>query len=152
MGRSYKKWARAGWLAGWVVVAGGCAGSAGPTAAPTGPTTPARPVPPLSQSPADQRYVLDPALKRVLQVVRVRLTNAPSGYLKIQVNVQNKTQAPQWFSYRIEWFDQDGARLPLDGKEFTPWMLLAGETSLIAATSPAPAAVDFGIEFVPYGK
>jgi uncharacterized protein YcfL len=137
-------------MAGWVAVAVGCAAPAGPS----GPTAPARPAPrpPPSPSAADQRYLLAPELERILQVEKVHLTNSPGGFLKIQVNVMNKTQAPQWFAYRIDWFDQDGARLPLADKEFTPWMLLAGEKSLIAATAPAPSAVDFEIAFVPYGK
>ena len=85
-------------------------------------------------------------------MVSVRLINPPGASLKIQVNVENKTQTSQWFRYRIEWFDHDGAPLPLDDKEFTPWMLRAGEMSSIVATAPAPAAVDFGIAFVPGGK
>jgi hypothetical protein len=92
--------------------------------------------------------VLAPGLERVLQVVSVALTNPPDAYLKIQVNVQNKTDVSQWFRYRIEWFDKDGAPLPLAG-EFTRWMLLPHEMSSIAATSPAAAALDFEIAFVP---
>jgi uncharacterized protein YcfL len=127
-----------------VALAGGCAAPVGTT----GPATPGPP-PPQGQSAADQRFVLAPELERVLQVVRVPLTNPPGGFLKIQANVRNRTQASQWFHYRIEWFDKDGARLPLGGEGFTPWMLLPGEKSSIAATAPAPAAVDFGIAFVP---
>jgi hypothetical protein len=150
MGRSYKKWARPALMAGWIALAGGCAAPAG-TAGTAGAATPAPPPPP-PQSAADQRFVLAPELERVLQVVSVGLTNPPGGFLKIQVNVQNRTQAPQWFRYGLEWFDKDGAQLPLAGGEFTPWMLLPGEMSSIAATAPAPTAVDFGIAFVPYGK
>jgi uncharacterized protein YcfL len=73
----------------------------------------------------------------------------PSGrFLNIQVNVQNLTDAPQQFSYRIEWFDSDGERLPVAGGEF-PWMLRPREVLPIAATAPTPAAADFGIAFLP---
>ena len=144
MGLSYNKWARPVLMAGWVLWAVGCA-------APAGPATSAPPAPPPPQRPSapDPRFVLAPGLERVLQVVSVGLTNPPGAFLKIQVNVQNRTQSPLRFRYRIEWFDKDGAPLPLDGGVFIPWMLLPRESSSIAATAPAPAAVDFGIAFVP---
>jgi hypothetical protein len=151
MGRSYKKWARPALMAGWIALAGGCAAPTGP-AGKTSPATLAPapvPAPPPRQSAADQRFVLAPELERVLQVVSVRLTNPPGAYLKIQVNVQNKTDAPQRFRYRIEWFDRDGAKLPLAGGEFMPWMLLPREMSSIAVTAPSPAAADFEIALVP---
>ena len=80
------------------------------------------------------------------------LANPSGAYLKIQVNVQNMTAAPQQFLYRIDWFDRDGGRLPLGADNFMPWMLLPGEVSSIAATAPVPIAVDFGIAFVPNVK
>jgi uncharacterized protein YcfL len=77
------------------------------------------------------------------------LVNPPGAYLKIQLNVQNMTDAPQQFSYRIVWFDKDGERLPLGADNFIQWMLLPREVSSIAATSPSPTAADFGIAFIP---
>ena len=82
----------------------------------------------------------------------MRLNRPPGAYLKIQVTVQNMTATPQQFSYRIEWFDQDGAGLPLVGEEFIPWMLLPHEVASLAATAPMPMAADFGIAFVPTVK
>jgi len=127
-----------------MALTGGCAAPAGPAA----PATPAPPPPPL-QSAADQRFVLAPELERVIQVVSVRLIHPQGAFLKIQVNVQNKTEAPLRFRYRIEWFNQDGVRLPQAGGEFFPWMLLPHEMSSIAVTAPAQAAADFGIAFAP---
>jgi uncharacterized protein YcfL len=108
--------------------------------------------PPQSLSSADQRFVLAPELEGVLQVVKVGLTHPPGTFLKIQINVQNKTDAPARFRYRIEWFDKDGALLPLAGEKFMPWMLLPRETSSIAATALASSAEDFEIAFVPDAK
>jgi hypothetical protein len=137
-------------MAGWMAWAGGCASPPG-TTVPARAASPASPAPP-TQTDEDKRFILAPELERVLKVVSVRLIHPPGTSLKIQVNVKNQTQTSQWFRYRIEWFDHDGAPLPLDDKEFTPWMLMAGEMSSIVATAPAPAAVDFGIAFVPGGK
>jgi len=153
MGRSFKSWARTALAAGWVVLAGGCAAPAIPSrsAPSTPPARPLLPTPPPPQSPAaaDQRFIIAPELERVIRVVSVSLTNPPGAYLKIQVNLQNMTGTLQKFSYRLEWFDKDGARLPVDEGEFSPWTLAPHEESSIAATAPAPAAADFGIAFVP---
>ncbi len=144
MGPLSDKWARLALLAGWVVLAGGCA-------SPPGAPAPSAPAPPPPQRPADsdKRFVIAPELARVLHVVSVSMAGPPGSRLKIQVNLQNMTDARQRFRYRIEWFDGDGARLAPAGGGFIPWMLMPGEVSSIAATAPAPAAADFGIAFVP---
>jgi hypothetical protein len=94
-------------------------------------------------------FIIAPELQSIIRVKGVGLAHPPDAYLKIQVNVENLTAAPQQFRYRIEWFDQDGARVPVDGEGFSPWTLRPHEVSSIAATAPAPAAADFGIAFVP---
>jgi uncharacterized protein YcfL len=108
-------------------------------------TPPAAPGP----SAADQRFVVAPELELIIHVVSVRLMHPPGEFLKIQINVRNKTEAPQRFRYRIEWFDADGLPLPLPEGELRPWMLLPREMSSIAVTAPGHAAVDFEIAFVP---
>ena len=153
MGRLYKRWARTALISGWVVLAGGCA-TPTPKASPAAPAQPAAQpaVQPPSQRESvspDTRYIIVPSLEHALHVVSVSLINRPGAFLKIQVNVQNLTEAPQRFRYRIDWFNQDGARLPLAGPEYISWMLLPREASSIAATAPAPAAADFEIAFVP---
>jgi len=126
-------------------------GCAGPSAR-SGLSPAERPQPPRQaparQPAADKRFIIAPELSKILHVVSVLLNNAPGAYLKIQVTLENMTEAPQTFRYRLEWFDQDGVRLPLAGQEFIPWMLLPHEVSSIAATAPSPAAADFGIAFV----
>jgi len=113
-------------------------------------TPPTSVPPPISnQSSADRRFVLSPELEPVIRVLSVRLIHPPRDFLKIQVNVQNKTDVPRRFRYRIEWFDADGERLPLPGGELRSWTLLPHEMSSIAVTAPAHAAADFEIAFVP---
>ena len=140
-------------MAGGVVLGGGCAApsSSAPnpaTPAPAAPVIPAQPAP-QSQVSDESRFIIVPALQKVLRIASVTLTNAPGALLKFQINVQNLTDAPQRFSYRIEWFDKDGAPLPMASGQFTPWMLMPREVSSIVATAPTPTAADFGIAFVP---
>jgi hypothetical protein len=171
MGQSYKKWTRWTLLAAWVVLAGGCAAPAHTvgTASPTKPPTqhqsdpdkqfisgaavgPGASITPQRPSVGDKRFVIAPELLGVLHVVRVLLDNPPGTYLKIEVTVQNMSDARQQFSYRIDWFGKDGERLPLGAGDSIPWMLLPREVSSIAATAPSPMAADFGIAFVPTTK
>jgi hypothetical protein len=132
-------------IAGLAAVAGGCAAPANSakTTAPPARTPARRP------AASDKRFVIASQLHGILHVVSVLSSHQADGYLAIQVNVQNLTDAAQRFNYRIEWFDKEGALLPLASQGSIPWMLLARETSSVVATAPTPMAEDFGIAFVP---
>jgi uncharacterized protein YcfL len=108
---------------------------------------PAHPVA-QSRTVTDKRVVIDPALERVIHIVGISSTPGSGGYLKIQLNVQNMTDSPRQFSYRIDWFDRDGLDLPLAASALMPWTLLSHETSFLAATAPTPAAKDFRVTFL----
>ena len=105
--------------------------------------------PPPRQTIMDKRVVIDPVLDHVIHIVGIKSTTGPEGYLKIQLDIQNLTDAPRQFSYRFDWFDQDGLDLPMAASPPIPWMLLSHETSFLAATAPTPAAKDFRVTFLP---
>ncbi|HUD48449.1 MAG TPA: YcfL family protein [Candidatus Baltobacteraceae bacterium] len=137
-------------LWGAIVLAAGCASTA-PASQPIQTPQPAAPARAAAAQPAsasDPRVIIDTALDRTLRVLKVIAATGRNGLLKIQVDVQNITDSPKWFSYRIDWFDQDGALLPMASGDSLPWMLLAGETSSIVATAPAVTAKDFGVAFL----
>lgn len=112
-----------------------------------GPEQPEPPqvVIPQYQPVKDKRIVIDPSLDSIVHVVKVTSTNGSSGYLKIQVNVQNQTDAVQKFDYRIDWVDSDGADLPMAASAPLTWTLLAHETSFLGATAPTPSARNFRV-------
>jgi uncharacterized protein YcfL len=120
----------------------------------TGYPQPETPVVLVAQPRAitDKRVVIDPALNQTIQLVGIKSTTGPEGFLKIQVNIQNLTGSPKHISYRIDWFDRDGMELPMAASESLPWMLLSHETSFLAATSPTPTAKDFRVTFVGPGS
>lgn len=105
-----------------------------------------QPAPP-SQAVSDKRVVMDPALEHAIHVVRIKSATGSGGYLRIQLNVENLTDSPKQFNYRIEWVDQYGQDLPLAALAWLPWTLLSHETSMLAATAPTPAAKDFRVTF-----
>jgi uncharacterized protein YcfL len=132
-------------IVGLIALAGGCATPAGTANTPA----PAAQTPPQRPDASEKRFVIAPQLRGLLYVVSVRSSRLANGYLTIQVNLQNLTDAPQRFNYRIEWFDKDGARLPLASQASISWMLMAREMSSVVATAPTLMAEDFGIAFVP---
>jgi hypothetical protein len=138
---------KAALLASCILLIGGCAGPA----APSNPAPSARAAQP-GPAADDKRFIVAPELEHVLHVVNVRLNHPSDAYLKIQVTVQNMTDARQRFLYRIDWFDADGLSLPLQSGEFIPWMLLPREVAAISVAAPLPTAADFGIAFVPAVK
>jgi len=112
---------------------------------------PAHPEAPQAQrqTVTDKRVVMDPALEQVIHIVGISSTPGSGGFLRIQLNVQNLTDSPKQFNYRIDWFDRDGLELPMAASAPLPWMLLSRETSFLAATAPTPAAKDFRVTFFP---
>ena len=134
---------------GILLLAVGCAthvenaGLPGPAAPQPVAHQPAAP----NQTATDKRVVMDPALERAIHVVRIKSAASPAGYLRIQLNVENLTDSPKQFNYRIEWVDQYGQDLPLAALSWLPWSLLSHETTMLAGTAPTPAAKDFRVTF-----
>ncbi len=100
-----------------------------------------------SAPPPDKRITIDPSLAGALRVLKVQSATGAEGYLKIQVDVENRSAAPRRFSYSIDWLDANGSLLPQLSNGFLKWMLRGRETSSIAATAPDSLAKDFRITF-----
>jgi uncharacterized protein YcfL len=102
---------------------------------------------PQRKTVVDKRVVIDPALTNIIRIVGIKSTMGAEGFLKIQVNVQSLVKSTKQFSYRIDWFDENGQELPMAASLPMPWTLLSQETSFLAATAPTPAARDFRVTF-----
>ncbi len=128
-------------------LAGGCVTKVETMELPHPETPPGAITSSQTQTVMDKRVVIDPALEGSIRVVRIKAESGSNGFLKIQLNLQNMTDSPKEFFYRMDWFEKDGTPLPM-ASATTPWMLLKGETSFLAATAPTPAARDFCVTFV----
>jgi uncharacterized protein YcfL len=135
-------------IAALAALAAGCATPAN-TAKTSAPAAVAAPAPTQSPADSDRRFIIAPELNGLLHVLSVRSWRQADGFLSFQVNVQNLTDAPQQFNYRIEWFDKDGTPLPLVAQAPLPWTLMGREMSSVVMTAPTRLADDFGIAFVP---
>lgn len=97
---------------------------------------------------ADKRVITDSSLNWKLAIVGVNTATGPGGFLKIQVEVQNKTRSVQAFTYRVEWFDENGMIINLPTTTAIPRTIEGKETLSITATAPTPKAKDFRIKFL----
>lgn len=138
-----------------LIAAAGCVTRVQNESFPPGPQQPAQTppsgnrYPPAPTAPvSDKRITIDPALEKVIRIVRINTSLSPEGYLKLQLNVHNLTDAPVHFGYRVDWVDQEGQILPMFGVGELKWDLLAGETSFLAMTAPTVDVKDFRVTFL----
>jgi uncharacterized protein YcfL len=108
---------------------------------------PAQPVARRQMLP-DKRVITDASLNRHVEIIGVNTATGPEGFLKIQVEVHNKTRSEQTFTYRVEWFDENGMIISLPTASATPRTIEGMETLAITATAPTDRAKDFRIKFL----
>jgi len=97
---------------------------------------------------ADKRVITDSTLSRRARILGVNQATSPAGFLKIQVELQNTTSHMQAFTYRVEWFDENGMIIELPTRTAQPRTMEGKETISITATAPTPRAKDFRIKFL----
>jgi uncharacterized protein YcfL len=97
---------------------------------------------------ADKRVITDSTLNRHVNILGVNTATGPGGFLKIQVELQNRTTRVQSFTYRVEWFDENGMIIDLPTANATPRTIEGKETLSITATAPTDRAKDFRIKFL----
>lgn len=97
---------------------------------------------------ADKRVITDTSLYSRVRILGVNTATGPAGFLKIQVEVENTTLSRQAFTYRVEWFDEQGMIINLPTTTAIPRTLEARETASITATAPTDRAKDFRIKFL----
>jgi len=97
---------------------------------------------------SDKRVITDTSLNRRVRILGVNQATGLGGFLKIQVEVQNMTSRHQNFTYRVEWFDENGMIINLPTYTAIPKSLEGKETISITATAPTERAKDFRIKFL----
>ncbi len=97
---------------------------------------------------ADLRVQTDPSLRKAVRVMGVNTATDAGGHLKVQVEIQNTTRSPKRFTWRVQWFDQNGMLLQSPSAVAVPRQLEGRETAYITATAPTPQAKDFRIVFL----
>ncbi len=96
----------------------------------------------------DRRVITDSSLNRHVNILGINTTTGPGGFLKIQVELQNNSRFQHNFTYRVEWFDENGMLIDLPTTAALPRSIEGKETMTISATAPTDRAKDFRIKFL----
>lgn len=124
-----------------VVVTAGCTRTMVNTVEPASST--AQP-----QMLSDQRVLTDQTLNNKVRIIGLNTWTGPQGFLKIQASVQNRTRKVASFTYRVEWFDENGIIIETPSSPATPRSIEARQTVYVTATAPTTRARDFRISFL----
>lgn len=97
---------------------------------------------------ADKRIITDPSLSRAVYVIGVNESFTEAGYKKVQIQIYNRTRSVKAFTYRVEWFDQEGMIIASSLDNRTPVQVEGGQKRNIAILATSPKAVDFRFTFL----
>jgi len=92
------------------------------------------------------RVTTDPSLKRKVYVVGMNESFVSGNMLKVQAELQNKTNSYQNFHYAFDWFNVDGMRVSSPTGGWRPSGIQARELKAISAVAPTPDTVDFRLK------
>ena len=101
-----------------------------------------------TQMISDQRVLTDQTLNNIVRIVGVNTATGAEGFLKIQVQMENRTRKARSFTYSVEWFDENGMIIDLPTGVARPRTIEAREVLVVTATAPTPRAKDFRIKFL----
>jgi uncharacterized protein YcfL len=97
---------------------------------------------------SDQRVLTDQTLNNIVRIVGVNTATGEEGFLKIQVQVENRTRKARSFTYQVEWYDENGMIIESPMRVARPRTIEAREVAAVTATAPTPRAKDFRIKFL----
>ena len=100
------------------------------------------------QMVADKRVITDSGLYGKVRILGVNTATVSTGFLKIQVEVENLSSSQAAFAYRIEWFDANGMILDTPTSVWIDRHIQGGETLSITGIAPTETAKDFRIKFI----
>jgi len=97
---------------------------------------------------ADKRVITDTGLYGRVRPVGVNTAVVSTGFLKIQVEVQNLSSSVQAFAYRIEWFDANGITVNTPTSTWIDRQIQGGESLMLTGIAPTETAKDFRVNFI----
>ncbi|MGH7975227.1 MAG: YcfL family protein, partial [Limisphaerales bacterium] len=100
------------------------------------------------QMVADQRVITDASLNRKVSIVGVNQTMTPTGLLKVQIEIANRTRSLQRFMYHFEWFDANGMQVDNVISASIPEQIEGMEDKFISSIAPNSSCKDFRVKFI----
>jgi len=128
-------------LAAVIVLVAGCKSTSVNSVEPASPSG-------QTQMISDQRVLTDQTLNNIVRIIGVNTATGVEGFLKVQVQVENRTRKARSFTYQVEWFDENGMIIDSPTRVAMPRTIEAREVMAITATAPTPRAKDFRMKFL----
>lgn len=97
---------------------------------------------------ADKRVITDSTLNKKITIIGLNEGMTNGGFLQVQIEVLNRKNSMQDFSYRFEWFDMNGMLVDTPTSVWIPRQIEGQETLAIAAVAPTTTAKDFRVKFI----
>ncbi|MFN3531491.1 MAG: YcfL family protein [Candidatus Brocadia sp.] len=97
---------------------------------------------------ADKRVITDSTLNKKVNIVGLNEGITKGGFLQVQIEVLNRKNSMQDFSYRFEWFDMNGMQVDTPTSVWIPRQIEGQETMTITAVAPTTTAKDFRVKFI----
>ena len=97
---------------------------------------------------ADKRVITDLTLNKKVSIVGMNEGMTQGGFLQVQIEVLNRKNSLQTFSYRFEWFDMNGMLIDTPTSVWIPRQIEGQETLTITAVAPTTTAKDFRVKFM----
>jgi len=97
---------------------------------------------------SDKRVITDTGLYGRVRPVGINVSTVSTGFLKVQIEVQNLSSRAQSFAYRIEWFDVNGMTLPTPTTVWIDRQIQGGESLMLTGIAPTETAKDFRVNFI----
>lgn len=92
------------------------------------------------------KVTTDWSLKRKVHIVRMNEAIVSGNMLKVQVELQNRTNSFQQFHYAFDWFDSSGMLVSSPTGGWRPSGIQPKELKAITAVAPTPNTVDFRLK------
>ena len=96
----------------------------------------------------DKRIVTDSTLNKKVFVTGIDHAEGAGGHLRVQAQIFNRTKRYKRFSYKFEWFDQDGFLIETPTSGFIASQIEGGEAKNLVSVAPTAAAKDFRLKLI----
>lgn len=97
----------------------------------------------------DRRVITDSSLDDIAYVAGVNCALNPSGLLKVQVELVNRTTALRNINYKFDWFDENGMQISTPLSTWISLPIEGGESRFVSSVAPSRKAVDFKLKLLP---
>lgn len=96
----------------------------------------------------DKRIITDSDLNRHVSIVGLNEATVSTGFVKVQIELLNKTSSTYNFLYHFEWFDNNGMLVQTPTSSWIERSIQGKETMDITAVAPTETAKDFRVKFL----